>query len=299
MLPRTEKTVCDCRLQGKVANACVWLLTAVALAWAPAFAIDTARDLVRRGDNLLHQARAEPEDERREQRLSAAVDTFSKAYGLARRQAKIHALIGAAQGYLLMRQAPSRFPFLWSAPPLKRAEKSLQHVLALAPDHAAANLLMGITLWRRAESATSEAELRDRSEYYLRQAVNAGMKVRLPTSEPIPGHFDVDDTIIALQFVDARGTGRIEDMIFVYRKPSEAYCYGMVVSPGIAYPLVSETVSGGVAKATTLTSLDVAPQASDYPWITLTWAAQGRLHRVAFQWNGTTFELVPTTLIAQ
>ncbi|ETX08768.1 MAG: hypothetical protein ETSY2_03455 [Candidatus Entotheonella gemina] len=286
MLPQTQKTAQYRRLSGSVVLACVWLYVVPGQAWA----LETARELVMRGDQLLHQARAEPEGKPREQRLSQAVDAFSKAYGLGRRQAKMHALVGVAQGYLLMRQAPSHFPFLWSAPPLKRAEKSLQHVLALAPNQAAANLLMGIALWRRAELATSSAELRGRSEHYLRQAARAGMNVQLPASEPAPGRFAIGDTILALQYADARGTGRIEDLIFIYTRQPETHCYGMVVSDGTAYPLVSDADTGRMASTAALSALDVVLQTAGHPLITLMWEAEGSPNRVQFQWNGTSFE---------
>jgi len=289
MLPQAQKTVCARRLSGSLVLACLWLYAA---ATGPALAMETARELVTRGDTLLLQAHAEPDGKRREQRLSEVVDTFSKAYSMGLRRDKIHALIGAAQGYLLMREAPLRFPFLWSAPPLDRAEKSLQQVLALAPDHAAANLLMGVALWRRAASATAAAELRGRSEHYLRRAARAGMNVQLPTSEPVPGRFTVGDTILALQFADARGTGLIEDLLFVYERQAETSCYGVVVSAGTAYPLVSDAVTGGMASTTILTDLDVVPQASGHPLITLTWETEGRPNHVDFQWNGASFEAV-------
>ncbi len=276
--------------------ACLWLCMSMGQAWA----IETARELVMRGDRLLHQARAEPEGASRERRVSQAVDAFSKAYGLGRRQAKMHALIGAAQGYLLMRKAPSQFPFLWSAPPLKRAEKSLQHVLALAPDQAAANLLMGIALWRRAESATSSAEeLRSRSEHYLRQAMKAGIDVQWPASELVPGRFTIGDTILALQYADARGTGRIEDLVFVYRRQPEAHCYGVVMSAGTAYPLIGDAATGRMASTATLTALDVVPQASGHPFITLLWEAGGRSNHIDFQWNGTSFEVRQANAVRQ
>ncbi len=307
MWPQAQKTVCDRRLSGRVVLVCLWLYAATGLALAsaltptlaPAWAIDTARELVRRGDVLLHQARAELDDKRREQRLSEAVDTFSNAYNIGQRQAKIHALVGAAQGYFLMRETRSRFPFLWSASPLERAEKSLQHVLALTPDHAAANLLMGIMLWRRAESATAAPELRGRSAHYLRRAAKAGMNVRWPTSEPASGRFTVGDTILALQFADARGTGRVEDLLFVYQRQSETHCYGEVVSAGMAYPLVSDAVTGSMAATTILTALDVVPQVAGHPLITLTWEAEGQPNRVDFQWNGDTFEAVQVTMAPQ
>jgi len=291
MLPQDPKTVCYRRWGGSVVLACIWLYVAS----GPALAIETARELVMQGDTLLQQARAEPNGKRREQRLSQAVDTYAKAYNLGLRQAKIHALIGAAQGYLLLRQAPSRFPFLWSASPLDRAEKSLQHVLALAPDNAAANLLMGITLWRRARASDASAEFRRRSEHYLRQAEQAGIKVGWSTSTPVPGRFTVGDTILALQYADARGTGLIDDLVFVYKRPSETLCYGVVVNAGSAYPMVSDPVTGGMAATTTLTALDVRPQASGRPLITLTWEAEGHSNYMGFQWNGEAFEAVPAT----
>ena len=289
MLPRTSRVVWHRRERYRVALVCLWLLAAPAVGAA----LETARELVIRGDRLLHQARAEPDEKMREAHASKAVNIFSKAYGLGRRKVKIHALIGAAQGYLLMRRAPSQFPFLWSASSLKRAEKSLQHVLALA--HAAANLLMSIVQWRRAESSSSSAALRKRSEHYLRLAAKAGMKVQWAAGERRPGHFAPGDRMLALQYADARGVGAIEDLLFVYQHGADGYAYGTVVNGGTAHPLVGDTAHGRIAPMTWLSGLEVVPQKAAAPLVTITWDADGHRHRIVFQWNGESFNAVKTS----
>ena len=68
----------------------------------------TAAAHVERGYELLAQARREIQDRRRDQLLVAASKAFSHAYQLAGPRTKAQVLIGAAQGYLLMKRPPTR-----------------------------------------------------------------------------------------------------------------------------------------------------------------------------------------------
>ncbi len=293
MLRQRKKTTCHNRLSIATGLAYVGLM----LAASQALAIETASELLMRGEAILLRAQSETGDQTRDQHLSDAVDILSQAYGLGRRQVKIRALIGAAQGYLAMRKAPARFPFLWSAPPLPRAIKSLQHVLALQPDNTAANLLMAIALWRQAASSPSTDAHQHPSEPYLRQVRAAGLRARLPTdktpsaNETPPVGFTIGDTILALRYVDARGTGRAADLILIYARGSESHCFGVVVSGGSSYPLVSNAVTGEMAKTTRLTALTIDAEAAPHSMVSVTWEAPSDTNRIDFTWSGTSFQM--------
>src|SRR4029450_8924627 len=92
------------------------------------------------GYAVLLQARHTGDGQRREQLVAEAVAAFKDAYQLAGPTVQMQALVGAAQGYLLMQSPRPHFPFLWQATPLQRAEKSLQQALFLQPDNGAAVL---------------------------------------------------------------------------------------------------------------------------------------------------------------
>src|SRR5262249_25486759 len=162
------------------------------------------------GYALVAQARLEIESAPREHLLSGAIAAFKGAYQSEPTDppSQVHALLGAAQAYLLV-QSPRRvFPFLWQATPLQRAEKSLQQALVLQPDNAAAALLLGIVYWRQAAQTTGQQQnALGRSKYYLTQAATLGLPLRLSSS---PGRqadtgtgFGVHDTIVALRYIDA------------------------------------------------------------------------------------------------
>jgi len=92
-------------------------LEMLVLAWGllsvtPVLALPTAQEYIDHGYELLAQARRTLAEDQREPVLSAAITSFSKAYQYIDQRSKVHALIGAAQGYLLMHKAPAVFPFL-------------------------------------------------------------------------------------------------------------------------------------------------------------------------------------------
>src|SRR5712691_3559993 len=184
----------------------------------------SAPEHVERGYALVAQARLEAESATRERLLSGAIAAFKEAYQSEPTDppSQVQALLGAAQASLLV-QSPRRvFPFLWQATPLQRAEKSLQQALVLQPDNAAAALLLGIVYWRQAtQAAGQQRDIRARSTYYLTQAAALGLPIAL--APPPERHespvtlFSVEDTIVALRYIDARGVGRLEDLLFIYR----------------------------------------------------------------------------------
>ncbi len=270
----------------------LWML----LAAVPSGALETASEHIERGHAVLHQARHEYPGDRREQRLATAVKAFTKAYEIGGRQTKVRALIGAAQGYLSMQKAPAQFPFLWRASPWQRAQKSLQHVLALQPDNSAAHLLMGLALWQRAGAQTAQSnDYRQRSLTHLSRAAELGLPVRLPTARvkpaaSFPPLFTPRDVILSLRFVDARATGVPQDVLFVYRHADdEGHCYGVVLSQGTSYPMIAEPATAAMAPSSVLQTLTVTLQAQGRPHIVAVWQHEGRRGETRFVWDGAQF----------
>ena len=113
----------------------------------------TAAREIARGHALLAAARLAPAGEEKEDLLSEAVEAFKSGYRWFGRDTQVRALLGAAQGYLMV-QTPRRvFPFLWQATPLQRAERSAQQALVMQPDSPAAAFLLGLIYWRQARTA--------------------------------------------------------------------------------------------------------------------------------------------------
>lgn len=264
-----------------------------------ALALQTTQEHLDRGYALLVQARHTQVESQHEQRLSAAVDAFSQAYQQAGQGDKVHALVGAAQAYLLMRKAPAVFPFLWSAPPLQRAERSLQQALILQPDSRAAVLLMGLTLWRQAETAAaSQHQSYQRSLTYLTQAAALGIPIQLPSTsadQPASGltPLSVHDTVLVVRAVDARGTGSPADLLLAYRTSgTQSRCYGVVVSAGKAYPLTTSLVNGTMALAVNLDDLKIAPGPHNRPMVVAVVQQDGHQVEKRFVWNASRFVFI-------
>jgi hypothetical protein len=231
---------------------------------------------VERGYALVAQARLEAESATRERLLSGAIAAFKEAYQSEPTDppSQVQALLGAAQAYLLV-QSPRRvFPFLWQATPLQRAEKSLQQALVLQPDNAAAALLLGVVYWRQAAQARGQQQdALERSQYYLTQAATLGLPIRLSSSpgrqaETITG-FGVEDTIAALRYIDARGVGRLDDLIFVYRSAASEPLFGVVVVARQAQPLTLDSATGALAPQGLLEAITTVPQPGKQPILVL------------------------------
>jgi hypothetical protein len=264
-----------------------------------ALALQTTQEYLDHGYDLLAQARHTPAEAQREQLLATATDAFSKAYQQAGQDGKVHALIGAAQAYLLMRNAPAVFPFLWSAPPLQRAARSLQQALVLQPDNSAALLLMGLTLERQAHSATApEHQYAQHSRAYLARAAALGIPIRLPSMSTTPSAatitpFGVDDTVLVVRNVDARGTGKTADLLFAYRiSKAHAGDYGIVISSGIAYPLTTPRVNGTRAPDVQIDDLKMTPGPQQQPIIVAVVHHEGRQVEERFVWHDSRFVFI-------
>jgi hypothetical protein len=238
----------------------------------------------------------EVESAARERLLTAAIAAFKEAYQAEPTAPPIQgqALLGAAQAYLLV-QSPRRvFPFLWQATPLQRAEKSLRQALVLQPDNAAAALLLGIVYWRQAsQAAGQQRDVLERSTYYLTHAAALGLPIALaPPHErhasPVKG-FSVDDTIVTLRYADARGVGRREDLLFVYRSAASAPIFAVVVTGRQAHPLTLDTATGTLVPHGLLESITTVLQPGQQPILVLRLQQEMQALDLRFTWDGTRF----------
>jgi hypothetical protein len=267
---------------------------------ALAVVADAASEYVERGYTHLAQARAEAESASRERLLTMAIAAFKEAYQTEPPEPtiQVQALLGAAQAYLLV-QSPRRvFPFLWQATPLQRAEKSLQQALVLQPDNAAAALLLGIVYWRQAaQAAGQQRDVRARSTYYLTQAATLGLPIALAPPErhtsPVK-LFSVEDTIVALRYLDARGAGRPEDLLFIHRSAASEPIFGVVVTGRQAYPLTTDPTTDTLAPDGFLESVTTIPQPGQQPLLVLRLRQGTPAQDLRFTWNGTRFAPLST-----
>ncbi len=232
----------------------------------------SAPEHVERGYALVAQARLEAESATRERLLSGAIAAFKEAYQSEPTDppSQVQALLGAAQAYLLV-QSPRRvFPFLWQATPLQRAEKSLQQALVLQPDNAAAALLLGVVYWRQAAQARGQQQdALERSQYYLTQAAGLGIPLRLSS--------------------DARGIGRMDDLIFVYRLAASEPIFGVVVVARQAYPLALDIATGALALHGLLEAITTLPQPGKQPILVMRLRQGTQSIDTRFIWDGARF----------
>jgi hypothetical protein len=289
-----ERLVCSTRHLSLVIGLLTLLLTQ-----ASAAALQPVAYHIERGYTLLAEAQQEQTATQREPLLHSASKAFAQAYQLAGPRSKAEALLGASQTYLLMQHPPNVFPFLWSASPLQRAEKSLQQALVLHNANGAAALLMGIVLWRQAEAMPERrAPLQQRSRSYLRQAREAGLPVQLPGETPStpsssPPLFAIEHNLRTLRSVDIRGTGTPLDVLFCHHAPHHpTHSYGVVVMQQRAYPLSSAVPTPSVPPAEHVEACRVAPRPPEPPHVIVVVRHHGeRWHRI-FRWDGQQFVFV-------
>ena len=251
----------------------------------------TAMREIARGHALLAAARLAPAEEEREVLLSEAVEAFKSAYRWFGRHTQVRALLGAAQSYLMM-QTPRRvFPFLWQATPLQRAERSAQQALVMQPDSPAAAFLLGLIYWRQAQAAKDPAEAMMLSSAYLAQAAGSGMPVAAPGAADVARHaFQMGDTFLVLRYADVRGTGKSDDLLFIYEKRGNRYV-GAVVAAGKAYPLVTGAMTETLASGGVFERVDVETQPQGAPRIVVRTWQDSREIVLSFVWNGDGFML--------
>ena len=255
-----------------------------------------AQEHAERGYALLVQARLEAESAAHERLLTGAIAAFKAAYQSEPTEPSIqvHALLGAAQAELLVQHPRRVFPFLWQATPLQRADKNLQQALFLQPDNAAAILLLGIVYWRQAtQAAGQQQDALERSQHYLTQAAGLGIPIRL-TSTPERQNspvtlFGVEDTVAALRYVDARGVGRMDDLIFVYRPATHEALFAVVVTERQAYPLATDNATGALTPRGLLEAITTTLQPGKSPILVLRLRQSTQSIDARFTWDGVRF----------
>ena len=267
-----------------------------------AFAVvsGSAHEHAERGYALLAQARLETESAAHERLLTGAVAAFKAAYQSEPTEPtiQVHALLGAAQAELLVQYPRWVFPFLWQATPLQRAEKNLQQALVLQPDNAAATFLLGLIYWRQAAQAPGQQQdTRERSQYYLTQAASLGIPIRLasmPERQVSPVTlFGVEDTVVALRYVDARGVGRVDDLIFVYRSAAHEALFAVVVTGRQVYPLATDSATGTLAPRGLLEAITTVSQPGKSPILLLRLRQGIQSIDTRFTWDGVRFVSLP------
>lgn len=247
---------------------------------------------IARGHALLAAARLEAPGEEREELLSEAVEAFKSGYRWFGRDTQVRALLGAAQGYLMM-QTPRRvFPFLWQATPLQRAERSAQQALVMQPDDPAAAFLLGLVYRRQARTAEDPSEAMALGNEYLARAADLGMPVAAPgvAAGSVPQAFEMGDTSLLLKYVDVRGTGKPDDLLFIYEKAKNRHV-GAVVTMGRAYPLIAEATTEAVVSDGAFERVDVEARPQGVPRLVIHARRDGRHTTVSFGWNGDGFVL--------
>jgi len=249
-----------------------------------------------RGYALLAQARLEAESTARDSLLTAATAAFKAAYQSepAEPTIQVHALLGAAQAELLVQHPRRVFPFLWQATLLQRAEKNLQQALFLQPDNAAATFLLGLVYWRQgAQAPGQQPDALERSQHYLTQAAGLGIPIRLastPERQDSPVTlFGVEDTVVALRYVDARGVGRMDDLVFVYRPAARETLFGVVVTERQVYPLATDSATGALAPQGLLEAITTTPQPGKPPILVLRLRQGTQSIDTHFTWDGVRF----------
>jgi hypothetical protein len=266
-----------------------------------AFAVvsEPAQEHAEQGYALLVQARLETESATRERLLTAAIASFKAAYQSEPIDPtmQVHALLGAAQADLLVQHPRRVFPFLWQATPLQRAEKNLQQALFLQPDNAAAAFLLGLVYWRQAAQTPGQQDDLDRSKEYLIQAAALGIPLH-PASTPERQDspvtlFDVEDTIVALRYVDARGVGRMDDLIFVYRPAARETLFGVVVTERHTYPLATDSATGALAPQGLLEAITTTHQPGKPSILVLRLRQGAQSIDARFTWDGVRFVSPP------
>jgi hypothetical protein len=246
------------------------------------------------------QARLEAESAARERLLTGAIADFKAAYQSEPTEPtiQVHALLGAAQAELLVQHPRRVFPFLWQATPLQRAEKNLQQALFLQPDNVAATFLLGLVYWRQAaQDPGQQRDALERSQHYLTQAASLGIPIRLastPERQDSPVTlFSVEDAVVALRYVDARGVGRMDDLIFVYRPAAREALFGVVVTGRQASPLATDSATGALAPQGLLEAITTTPQPGKPPILVLRLRQSAQAIDARFTWDGARFVSLP------
>jgi len=255
-----------------------------------------APEQVEHGYALLAQAHLEAESATRERLLTETIAVFKAAYQSepVAPAMQVQALLGAAQAHLLVLSPRRVFPFLWQATPLQRAERNLRQALVLQPDNAAAVFLLGLVYWRQGTQAAGQRQdVLEHSRGYLTQAAGLGIPIHVSSvparsDTPLTG-FSVEDTVVALRYVDARGVGRMDDLIFVYRSAARKALFGVAVAGRQAYPLVTDRATGTLTLLGLPEAISTVPQPGKAPILVLRLRQGTQSMDTRFTWDGAGF----------
>lgn len=273
----------------------IGLLVSVALLSSP-HALAVVRDAapeLERGYAHLTQARMEADPARREALLTTATSALKTAYQIesASLAVRVQALVGVAQAALLVQAPRRRFPFLWQATPMQRAERTLQQVLVFQPENAAATFLLGLVYGRQAaQSAPPDPEARARSQAALTQAAHLGVPLRLASASGQPTGFGVEDALLYLRYVDLHGTGKAEMLLLVYQSAASTLVFGAVVMGHQAYPLITEPSTGALATAAWVAEVAIGPPSV----LRLRLRQGGQERELRWRWDGAQFVALAT-----
>lgn len=267
-----------------------------------AMVAEPAQAQVERGYAFLAQAHLESESTARDRLLTAATAAFKAAYQSepVAPAMQVQALLGASQASLFVQSPRRAFPFLWQATPLQRAEKNLQQALVLQPDNAAAVFLLGLVYWRQAtQAAGQQHDVLARSRAYLTQAAALGVPIQV-SSRPVRSDtpltwFNVEDTVVALRYVDARGVGRMDDLIFIYRSAARQALFGVAIAGRQGYPLATDSATGTLALQGLPESISTVPQPGKAPLLVLRLRQGTQVIDTRFTWDGAGF-VAPSAL---
>jgi hypothetical protein len=101
--------------------------------------------------------------------------------------------------------------------------------------------------------------------------------------------FGVEDALVALRYVDARGVGRMDDLIFVYQPAAREALFGVVVTERQAYPLATDSATRVLALQGLLESITTTPQSGKPPILILRLRQGTQSIDTRFTWDGVRF----------
>ena len=96
---------------------------------------------------------------------------------------------------------------------------------------------------------------------------------------------------MALRYVDARGVGRMDDLIFVYRPAAHEALFAVVVTGQQAYPLATDSATGALAPQGLPGGYYHDPAARQTAYPCLTSATEHTVHRRTFYLGWGTFRV--------
>jgi hypothetical protein len=94
---------------------------------------------------------------------------------------------------------------------------------------------------------------------------------------------------VALRYIDARGVGRMDDLIFVFRPAAHEALFAVVVTGRQAYPLTTQDTTGALAPQGLLETITTTPQPGKPPRLVLRLRQGTQSIDTRFIWDGVRF----------